>query len=243
MSAAHTQATRHPCCAIEHTETVENYLKAIFALTAGGDAAGTSAIAERLFVASPSVSAMISRLRDCGLVKQATWGHIRLTEHGEVHARRVVRRHRLLETFLHRALGLAWDEVHAEAEVLEHKLSERVEDLIDAALGFPDRDPHGDPIPAKTGLHLENQELPLESAVPGDQFLVQRVSDRDSAALRRLAQLGIGPGTELDVDQRITDTGAMSVRAHGEIHSLSAPLVSIIRGRVVAAASPTRSQS
>lgn len=239
MSGAHTQSTSRPCCAIEHTETVENYLKAIFTLTASGEPASTAAIAERLHVAAPSVSAMIGRLRVGDLIQQATWGHVLLTEHGMTHARSVVRRHRLLETFLHQALGLGWDEVHAEAEVLEHRLSERVEDLIDAALGFPDRDPHGDPIPAKTGLHLENQELPLASAVPGDQFLVQRVSDHDGAALRRLAHLGIGPGTELDVEQFSTDTGVMSVRATGEMLSLSGTLVGVIRGRVVASISTT----
>jgi len=223
-----------PCCAIEHTEAVENYLKAIFALSARGEPVSTSAIAERLGVAPPSVSAMIGRLRDCDLIEQAAWGHILLTPHGLAHARRIVRRHRLLETFLHRVLGLGWDEVHAEAEVLEHRLSEQLEDLIDAALDFPDRDPHGDPIPAKSGEHLESEELPLDSAVPGDRFLVQRVSDRDSAALRRLAQLDIGPGAELDIEQRSSELGSMCVRSHGQRHALSAPLVGIIRGRVVA---------
>jgi DtxR family Mn-dependent transcriptional regulator len=234
MSGTQTQATTHPCCAIEHTETVENYLKAIFALSARGEPASTSAIADRLGVAAPSVSAMIGRLRECDLIEQAAWGHILLTAHGQVHARSVVRRHRLLETFLHRVLGLGWDEVHAEAEVLEHRLSEQLEDLIDAALDFPDRDPHGDPIPAKTGEHFENEELPLESAVPGDRFLVERVSDRDSTALRRLAQLDIGPGVELHVEQRSPEIGSMRVRTRGQRHALSATLVGIIRGHVVA---------
>jgi DtxR family Mn-dependent transcriptional regulator len=233
MSVTQTQSTVHPCCAIEHTETVENYLKAIFALSATGEPAGTSAIAERLGVAAPSVSAMIGRLRDGDLIEQASWGHIFLTAHGQVHARRVVRRHRLLETFLHQVLGVGWDEIHAEAEVLEHRLSEQLEDLIDAALDFPDRDPHGDPIPAKAGEHLENEELPLDSAVPGDRFLVQRVSDRDSAALRRLAQLDIGPGVELDVEHRSPEVGSICVRTRGQRHALSATLVGVIRGRVV----------
>jgi DtxR family Mn-dependent transcriptional regulator len=232
----------HPCCAIEHTETVENYLKAIFALSADGEPVSTSAIAERLGVAPPSVSAMIGRLRECDLIEQATWGHILLTQHGLGHARRVVRRHRLLETFLHQVLGLGWDEVHAEAEVLEHGLSERLEDLIEAALDFPGRDPHGDPIPAKSGEHLESEELPLDSAVTGDRFLVQRVSDRDSAALRRLAQLDIGPGVELYVEQGSSELGSMCVRRRGQRHALSATLVGIIRGRVVAPADRMQAQ-
>lgn len=157
MSGTHTQSKALACCAIEHTETVENYLKAIFALAPEGQSAGTSEIAERLAVAPPSVSAMIRRLRDCELIEQATWGQVRLTAHGQSHAHRIVRRHRLLETFLHRVLGLGWDQVHAEAEVLEHRLSEQLEDLIDAALGSPDRDPHGDPIPPKTGEHRERR--------------------------------------------------------------------------------------
>lgn len=234
MSGTQTQSTTHSCCAIEHTETVENYLKAIFLLCAKGEPASTSAIAERLGVAAPSVSAMIGRLRECDLIEQAAWGHILLSAHGQMHARRVVRRHRLLETFLHQVLGLGWDEVHAEAEVLEHRLSEQLEDLIDEALGFPERDPHGDPIPAKTGAHLEAEELPLGSAVPGERFLVQRVSDRDSTALRDLAQLDIGPGVELDVEQRSSDVGSMCVRTRGRRHALSATLVGIIRGHVVA---------
>lgn len=243
MTGAKTQSRSRSCCAIEHTETVENYLKTIFALTAGGEPASTSAIADRLAVAAPSVSAMVGRLRGGGLIQQATWGHVLLTGHGEVHARRVVRRHRLLETFLHQVLGLGWDEIHAEAEVLEHHLSEQLEDLIDAALDFPARDPHGDPIPAKTGPHLENQELPLASAVPGDWFLVQRVSDHDSAALRSLAHLGIGPGTELNVAQRSSEVGALSVSARGEVHSLSSTLVGMIRGRVVGPDSTFRRSS
>lgn len=239
MSATRTHATAQSCCAIDHTETVENYLKAIFTLSARGEPASTAAIAERLGVAPASVSAMIARLRECDLIQQATWGHVLLTAHGSLHARRVVRRHRLLETFLYEVLGLGWDEIHAEAEVLEHRLSEQVEDLIDAALGFPNRDPHGDPIPAKLGVHLEDEELPLRSAAPGERFLVQRVSDRDSAALRRLAQLDIRPGVELDVEQRSPEAGSMCVRAEGQRHTLNATLVGLIRGHVVA---PTNSR-
>ncbi|MCW2798399.1 metal-dependent transcriptional regulator [Nocardioides sp.] len=234
MPAAHTPSKTQPCCAIEHTEAVEDYLKAVFSLSARGNPASTSAIAERLGVSPPSVSAMVRRLRDSDLVDQSAWGQVVLTAHGLVHARRIVRRHRLLETFLHRVLGLGWDEVHAEAEVLEHGLSEHLEDLIDFALDFPDRDPHGDPIPTKTGAHLESVETPLDSAVPGDRFVVQRVRDRDSDALRRLAALDIGPGVQMDVEARSPEVGSMWVRIDGHRHALSVRLVDVIQGYVVA---------
>jgi DtxR family Mn-dependent transcriptional regulator len=123
-------------------------LKAVLALTLWDDAAANSRIAAHLGVAPASSSVMVRRLREAGLVEQAGWGRVRLTEHGLAHARSVVRRHRLLETFLHRELGLGLDEIHAEAEVLEHGVSERVSDLLDALLGHPERDPHGSPIPA-----------------------------------------------------------------------------------------------
>ncbi|UUZ58450.1 metal-dependent transcriptional regulator [Nocardioides sp. B-3] len=242
MSGTQTQSKALSCCAIEHTETVENYLKAIFALAAEGQSAGTSEIAERLAVAPPSVSTMIRRLRDCELIEQATWGQVRLTAHGRIHAQRIVRRHRLLETFLHRVLGLSWDKVHAEAEVLEHRLSEQLEDLIDVSLGFPKRDPHGDPIPAKTGEHCESAESPLADARVGDRFMVERVSDRNSAALRSLGLLGIGPGAELHIEER-SALGSMYVRSRGRGHVLSSTLVGIIRGHVVVAADEIRMPS
>ncbi|MDN5745264.1 MAG: metal-dependent transcriptional regulator, partial [Nocardioidaceae bacterium] len=160
------QITVQCSCHIELTETVEDYLKTIFAITSLGAPGSTSRIAARLGVSAPSVTAMVHRLRDSGLVEQTRWGQVALTEHGQEHARGVVRRHRLLETFLHRVLGVTWDEVHDEAEVLEHHLSERLEELIDGALGFPDRDPHGDPIPRPPVKHEAHGETPLASSEP-----------------------------------------------------------------------------
>ena len=232
-----TTATTHQmrvscCCRIELTETVENYLKAIFAITSHGGPGSTSAIAARLEVTAPSVTAMLHRLRDNGLVEQATWGHVALTEHGLEHARGVVRRHRLLETFLHRVLGVAWDEIHDEAEILEHHLSERLEGLIDAALGFPERDPHGDPIPRPLVEHEEHGETPLACSVQGDRFLVQRVNDSDSEALRHLASLGILPGVSLVVERCSSEAGPMQVRVGGQMSVISSPVVDLIHGEV-----------
>jgi DtxR family transcriptional regulator, Mn-dependent transcriptional regulator len=221
------------CCAIDRSPTVEDYLKTLFALTSSERAASTSAVAERLGVAASSASAMVARLRGAGLVEQAGWGRVRLTGHGMAHARSVVRRHRLLETFLHRVLGMSWDEVHDEAEVLEHHLSHRVENLIDAALGFPDRDPHGDPIPGVTGPHDEHAETPLARTGAGDVFLVQRVFDSDSASLRHLARLGIRPGSALEVGTRASDTAPLWVRVGTTGCPLAPALVGLIHGRVL----------
>ncbi len=133
------------------TRATEDYLKTIFALTSIGKPVTTGGLAHELGVSSPSVTAMVKRLQDAQFLERASGRSLRLTAHGEQLALRVVRRHRLLETFLAATLGMGWDEVHAEAELLEHALSERLEDRIDAALGHPTRDPHGDPIPPGPG--------------------------------------------------------------------------------------------
>lgn len=233
MAAALAPERVPSCCLIEHTETVEDYLKTIYGLSVLGDPASTSAMADRLHVAPPSASAMVKRLEDSGLVEHTGRGRVTLTEHGRGHALAVVRRHRLLETFLARFLDVPWDEVHAEAEVLEHALSERLEERIDAALGHPQRDPHGDPIPPKSGPYQETWDTPLDGAAPGDEFVVERISDRDSAALRYLAELGIRPGVRLVVEDRAPFGGPLWVRAGGRSQALGGPLVQLIHGRIV----------
>jgi DtxR family Mn-dependent transcriptional regulator len=142
------------------------------------------------------------------------------------------------ETFLARALGMGWDEVHAEAELLEHVLSDRLEERIDAALGHPTHDPHGDPIPPRHGQHTEAVGQPLDTAPPGCRFRVERVSDRDSAALRYLSALGIAPGVVVDVEEQEPFGGPRWVRIDGARHALGAPLSGILRGHVVTEAEP-----
>lgn len=227
-TTASTSARR--CCGIEQTETVERYLKALFHLGVGRGAAGTTEVARSLGVSPPSVTAMLHRLREAGLVEQAGWGRARLSDHGYDHARGVTRRHRLLETFLHDVLGVTWDAVHSEAERLEHGLSPRVEDLIDAALGHPRQDPHGDPIPARTGEHDEGCELPLVPRGPGDRFRVLRVHDRDAEALRVLGAMGIGIGAELEVLDEGADVGSWWVRHRGRALVLRPGVVGALRG-------------
>lgn len=219
---------------VKHTEAVEDYLKIIFMLHAEGESATTSRIAGRLGVAPPSVSAMVRRLASHELLEPPDRRGAALTAHGERHALRIIRRHRLLETYLAQALGVPWDEVHAEAEILEHVLSERLEDRIDEALDHPTHDPHGDPIPPKSGPHSEQLGDPLAAAQPGRRFTVRRVSDRDSEALRYLGDLGIRPGVTLTVRERAPFGGPLWVDLDGQRVALGTPLVRLIHGEQTA---------
>ena len=214
------------------SRATEDYLKTIYQLTTRGEVVTTGQLARELGVSSPSVSAMVKRLEESELVDRPDPRSLRLTESGEQAALRVVRRHRLLETFLFRAAGVPWDEVHAEAELLEHALSERLEERIDAALGHPSHDPHGDPIPPRTGSHDENWGTPLGAVPPGTRFCVQRVSDRDSAALRHLGKLGIVPGAEIEVADQEPFGGPRWVVVAGARHALGGPLVALVHGHV-----------
>jgi DtxR family Mn-dependent transcriptional regulator len=183
-------------------------------------------------VSSPSVSAMIKRLETVEFLERRKGSGLRLTAEGERAALRVVRRHRLLETFLARALGMTWDEVHAEAELLEHALSEALEERIDIALGRPTHDPHGDPIPPRHGRHKEEWGQRLDGVPAGDRFRVERVSDRDSAALRHLGVLGVVPGAVIEVQELAPFGGPQWVKIGGQRHALGAPLTRLVHGTV-----------
>ncbi|MBW0119155.1 metal-dependent transcriptional regulator [Pseudonocardia abyssalis] len=215
------------------SRATEDYLKAIYTLAHHGGPVTTSTLAHELGVSSPSVSAMLKRLEDGALLDRPDHRSVALTAAGERAALRVVRRHRLLETFLAQVLDVPWDEVHAEAELLEHALSERLEGRIDAALGHPTHDPHGDPIPPRDGPHVEVRGTPLESVPAGSRFRVERVSDRDSAALRYLGGLGIVPGAELTVEEQAPFGGPHWVRVGDDRHALGAALAQLVHGHVV----------
>lgn len=221
-----------PCCDISHTEAVEDCLRTIFKLAGRGRPVTTSALAEQLGVAPPTVSAMLKRLEAAELVTRSAAHEVTLTEHGELHAREVTRRHRLVETFLVQVLGLSWDEVHAEADALEHAISERLEDRIDNVLGHPTHDPHGDPIPPRKGRHVESWAEPLGGVAAGSRFRVQRVADDDSLALRYLAERGIRPGAVLEVMDREPFGGPVWVKVGARRHALGPMLADVVHGEI-----------
>jgi DtxR family Mn-dependent transcriptional regulator len=202
----------------DHTRTpaIEDYSKEIFALESRGDEpVSTNALAERLGITPGSVSAMLKRLDELGLITHVPYRGVRLTEDGRRIALEVIRHHRLLELYLYESLGVPWDQVHKEAEVLEHVLSEELEELIAAKLGDPTHDPHGDPIPTR---ELTIEEVPtaaLSSLSAGDRGLFTRVSDSDPEMLRFLAHHGIAPGDELEVIDKQPFGGPLFVRFHG----------------------------
>jgi DtxR family Mn-dependent transcriptional regulator len=182
------------------TPAAEDYLKTIYAHTEWqANPITPSALADRLGVAPSSVTEMVKKLAAAGLIAHVPYGPLALTDAGAARASAVVRRHRLIETWLVREMGYDWDEVHAEAEILEHSVSDRLLEAMDARLGFPARDPHGDPIPAADGAVARPPSVLLADAVAGHTGSVLRISDRDGAILRNLAADGVGPGTELTV--------------------------------------------
>lgn len=230
MRVAPLPHQRHSCCSRGHTGAVEDYLQAVFALTTEHGAATTSSLAELLGVAPPSVSAMLNRLAVDDLVARPAAHRVELTDHGRRHAVAVVRRHRLVEEFLVRALDVPWEDVHAEADALEHAVSHSLLERIDAFLGHPTRDPHGDPIPPRHGHHDEGRPPPLSRARPGTHVLVERVSDRDSTVLRHLGELGIRPGIVLDVVEQAPFGGPLWVELDGRRIPLGRQLADLIFG-------------
>src|SRR3984957_6759412 len=187
----------------ERTSAIEDYTKAIYALESrGGDAVSTNALAERLGVTAASASGMVKRLGELGLVEHRPYRGVSLTDEGRRVALEVMRHHRLLELYLVQSLGVPWDRVHQEAEVLEHVLSEELEELIAAKLGDPTRDPHGDPIPTAELELDEGQTRPLANLGAGEEGVFVRISDSDPEMLRYLSERGISPGGRLRVRER-----------------------------------------
>lgn len=211
-------------------EGAENYAKAIYQLQSEGEGeVGTGAVAERLGVTPASASAMLKRLADEGLLEHAPYRGVRLTPQGEQLALEMIRHHRLIELFLAEVLGMPWDRVHEEAEVLEHHISEELEELIAAKLGQPARDPHGDPIPSRELDLADDESVPLASLQPGQSGTFMRVSDRDAEMLRYLDARGIHPGARLTVAAREPFGGPISVVLGGDTHALGGELVERMR--------------
>ena len=195
------------------TSVVEDYVKVIYSHTEWQpDPITSSVLAARLGLVPSSVTEMVKKLAAAGYVTHVPYGAITLTESGRTLALRMLRRHRLIETWLVEAFDYRWDEVHGDAEVLEHALSDRLLDAIDTSLGHPTRDPHGDPIPAENGSFVQPDAVLLhEAPVPG-RCTVVRISDRDSALLQHLEGHGVTLDAELDVTERAPLGGALTVR-------------------------------
>jgi len=208
---------------------VQDYAKAIYSLETRDGTVSTTALAERLDVRPASVSGMLRKLAVLGLVEHEPYRGVRLTERGRLVALEVIRHHRLLELFLVESLGMSWDEVHAEAEVLEHVLSEDLEDLIAAKLGDPTLDPHGDPIPSRELTIADDQARALYDLEPGRRVTFVRVSDADPEMLRFLAERGIVPGARLEVIERQPFDGPLYARAGDGVHVLGATLARAMR--------------
>jgi len=204
-------------------EAVEDYAKAIYALSrqAPEEPVSTTAIAARLGVAPGTVTAMLKRMDKLGLVEHEPYKGVRLSEPGERLALEVIRHHRLIEAYLAEALGMPWDRVHDEAEVLEHYISEELEERMSAALGHPDRDPHGDPIPDRElSFAAAEDAVPLATLEPGARGVFARVSDGDPEMLRYLSERSILPGAELEVTGRQPFGGPLVIEVAGAEHAI-----------------------
>lgn len=217
-----------------HSPAVQDYLKSIYMLSkegAAGVSVPTTALADRLGVTPASATNMLKKLASLGLVKHTSYRGAALTAPGRKIALEVIRHHRLLETYLAEALGVPWDEVHAEAEVLEHVLSEELEERIAARLGHPAFDPHGHPIPSKDGAMPEHSERKLWEATEGTRVAVERVSDSEAEALRYLGSVGILPGAALEIVGRGPVAGPLYVKVSDtsdDVHALSKELAETV---------------
>jgi DtxR family transcriptional regulator, Mn-dependent transcriptional regulator len=184
------------------SRSVEDYLKAIYALTERDEPASTSSIAEALDIQPASVSGMVKRLAESGYLEHSPYRGVKLTDEGTRVALQVVRRHRILETYLSRRLGYSWDDVHEEAERLEHAASDELIDRMSAALENPRHDPHGAPIPSRSGVVEEGTHPFLSEIEPGATVRIQAVRDDDSERLRYMESRGLMPGVVVSIEAK-----------------------------------------
>ncbi|MGH3007400.1 MAG: metal-dependent transcriptional regulator [Gaiellaceae bacterium] len=206
------------------TAAIQDYLKEIYKLQSEGERATTTAIARRMGVAPSSATSMLKKLAVLGLAEHSPYRGVQLSEPGTSIALEVIRHHRLLEVYLAETLGLGIDAVHAEADRLEHVISEELEARIDEQLGYPTHDPHGDPIP-NAGLQIEARELrSLDALEPGEEATVERVPDGDAALLRYLARLRLLPGRRVTMRRSEPFDGPLTVLVEGSEHAISREL-------------------
>jgi DtxR family Mn-dependent transcriptional regulator len=212
---------------VEVSRAAQDYLKAIYKLQEGGPVQ-TNALAEHLGVVAPSATNMIARLAEGGLLRHTPYRGVELTERGAAIALEVIRHHRLWEAFLHRALGVPIDQLHGEAERLEHDLSDDLEEHMARLLGEPTHDPHGDPIPSRDGSVAETDYPTLASLAVGGSATVRRVPDRDPEMLRYIGTLGLLPGAEVELRAREPFNGPLTVGVGGNERIIGNELASLV---------------
>jgi DtxR family Mn-dependent transcriptional regulator len=206
------------------SSSVGDYLKAIWEL-GGEGTASTKDVADRLSVNPASVTNMFARLREMGLAEYERYQGASLTEAGRVEALELLRRHRLIETFLLETLGYSWEAVHEEAERLEHSVSDEFTERLAEFLGHPDHDPHGDPIPAADGTMEQDDSYPLSAATTDQRVRIYRVGDEEAAKLAYLEEHGLTPGRLLEVREVRALDGVVTVETEdGETRSIGGPL-------------------
>lgn len=207
---------------------VEDYLKAIYELERSAEKAETNAIARLLGIAPASVSGMVRRLVEQGLITHERYHGVKLTPLGRRAALKTLRRHRVIEAYLTSALGYSWDRVHDEAERLEHAASDELIDRMAAAIGEPETDPHGAPIPTREGTLRERRLVALATLQPGATARVERVSDRNAERLRYLAELGIVPGATVRMIAREPFGGPIALRVNDDARAVGQELAAQI---------------
>ncbi len=217
--------------ATDLTDAVQDYLKAIYALESEGTQVTTSALATRMRVSPPSATAMTKRLAELGLVERRPYKGVALTDDGRRGALEVLRHHRLLERYLADRLGLSIEDVHDEADRLEHALSEELEAKIDAELGYPTHDPHGDPIPDRELRVRAVRDRTLSELAPSESSVVSRVPDRDPELLRYLRELGLTPGAEVELVSIAPFGGPVTLRTETGEHAISRELAAGIEAQ------------
>ncbi len=197
------------------TRSIEDYIKTIYELGRDGTPAQTSAIAEVLGVAPPSVSGMIRRLSEVGLLEHVPYRGVQLTQEGRGAALNLLRRHRIVEAYLTSKLGYDWDSVHEEAERLEHAVSDELIERMAMALGNPRYDPHGAPIPTRDGLVEKTEHVELTDVAVGEVAELKMVSDKNPERLRFIASLGLKPGVTFEVTARQPFRGPTTIKTAG----------------------------
>jgi DtxR family Mn-dependent transcriptional regulator len=204
-----------------NSRSIEDYLKHIYELQLRGKRTNTSALAEILNISPASVSEMVSKLSKPGWIKNTPYRGFSLTKTGEKIAVKLIRKHRLIETFLQKHLGYKWDEVHSEAEKLEHVCSDKFINKLDEYLGFPEFDPHGDPIPDIDGKISAVTNLPLSSAEPGREYTVNKVNDTSDEILKYLSKIGIKLNSKIQLLEKLEFDDSVLISIEKTRHLLS----------------------